>query len=392
MSRFLDQSPRVLLAAVLLCLAPVGVPAQESDSVNGEDVNYVELAALLIQDGHYERARDALSQVDTDRDDLDRPRFHLLQGLAMLNLKQPGMAEREFLNSLAAGQEDRVVYVYLAQAHFQQENYREALGALEQSGDAGSHLPAVYFMAARSRWELEMPSEAIAILEQARKRFIDETPFVRQKIFYLIRLGLYRAVADLGMSYLAGHEAGAEDYIAIGSALRESQQYEQALRFLEAARLQYPRNVEVAKVLAHVYLDQGKALSAAQVMEEAARVDAGLNVEAAELHRRAGNLFQALALNAQVGAQDRKLKQRLAILLALERYEQVAGMNEALQRNGLLEDQDIRYALAYALFKSGDFDQAETQLAQLERGDLFRKAVELREAMKDCRAEPWRCY
>lgn len=392
MSRFLDQSPRVLLAAVLLCLAPVGVPAQESDSVNGEDVNYVELAALLIQDGHYARARDALSQVDIERDDLDRPRFHLLQGLVMLNLKQPGMAERAFLNSLAAGQEDRVVYVYLAQAHFQQDNYREALGALEQSRDAGSHLPAVYFMAARSRWELEMPSEAIAILEQARKRFVDETPFVRQKIFYLIRLGLYRAAADLGMSYLAGHEAGAEDYIAIGSALRESQQYEQALRFLEAARLQYPRNVEVAKVLAHVYLDQGKTLSAAQVMEEAARVDAGLNVEAAELHRRAGNLFQALALNAQVGAQDRKLKQRLAILLALERYEQVAGMNEALQRNGLLEDQDIRYALAYALFKSGDFDRAEGQLAQLERGDLFRKAVELREAMKDCRAEPWRCY
>lgn len=390
MFRITARTPLAILAAVLLCIAAPVSPAQESK--DSREVNYVELASLLIKDGHYDRAQGALAQVDTSREDLDLARFHMLQGLVMLNLKQPGMAEREFLNSVAAGQTDRVIYVYLAQAHFQQENYREALGALEQSQGAGSHLPAVFFMAARSHWELGDHSAALATLEQARESFVDETPFVRQKIFYLIKLGLFRAAADLGMAYLAEHEADAEDYIAIGSALRESRQHEQALRFLEAARLKYRGNVEVAKVLAHLYLDMDKPLSAAEVMEDASRKDSGLKVEAAELHRRAGNLFQALALNAQVSPQDKKLKQRLAILLALERFEQVAGMSEALMRNDLLKDEDIRYALAYAMFKTGDFARAEKHLSQLERGDLFRKAVELREAMKDCRAEPWRCY
>lgn len=390
MFRFSDRSLLALLAAVLLCFVSASALGQQAS--DSGDIDYVELAALLLKDGHYDRALNALSEVDTSREDLDLARFHLLQGLVMLNLKQPKMAEREFLNALAAGQGDKVVYVYLAQAHFQQESYQEALSALMQSQGAGSHLPAVYFMAARSRWELGDHAKALAILESARDNFVDETPFLRQKIFYLIKLGLYRAAADLGMSYLAEHEAATEDYIAIGNALRESRQYEQALRFLEAARLRFRDNVEVAKVLSHVYLDMGNALSAAEVMEDAARRDASLKVEAAELHRRAGNLFRALALNAQVTDQDKKLKQRLAILLALERYWQVAGMSDALQRNDLLKDEDIRYALAYAMFKSGEFDRAEQQLAQLRRGDLFRKAVELREAMKDCRAEPWRCY
>lgn len=384
-----DQWPPLLLAVLLACVPVHHVSAQSED---GSDVDHLELAAVLVGDGHYARARDALEQVDRSREDLDRARFHLLNGLVKLNLDQPGEALEQFQESVAAGQTDNAVYVYMAQSHFQLEEYRAALETLEQSKGTGSHLPAVFFMAARSHWELGEPDRALAVLQQARKAFVDESPFVRQKIFYLIRLGLYRAAADLGMEYLADHEADAQDYIAIGSALRENEQYDQALRFLEAGRLKYGNNVEVAKVLAHTYLDMGNPLSAAEIMESAARTDSGLTVEAAELHRRAGNLYQALALNAQVGDQDRKLKQRLAILLALERHGQVAGMSESLERNNLLEDEDIRYALAYALFKSGDFDRAERHLVAMERGDLFRKAVELREAMKDCRAEPWLCY
>jgi len=66
-------------------------------------------------------------------------------------------------------------------------------------------------------------------------------------------------------------------------------------------------------------------------------------------------------------------------------------MYNDLTRVGLLEDQDIRYALAYAYFKSGDFDRAEEQLGQLERADLFRKATELRRVMTQCADQPWLC-
>ncbi len=58
---------------------------------------------------------------------------------------------------------------------------------------------------------------------------------------------------------------------------------------------------------------------------------------------------------------------------------------------GLIDDEDLRYAIAYAQFKTGEFDAAERHLALLSRPDLFRKAAELRRAMQDCRGDRWKC-
>jgi hypothetical protein len=66
-------------------------------------------------------------------------------------------------------------------------------------------------------------------------------------------------------------------------------------------------------------------------------------------------------------------------------------MERDLTRLGLLDDEDIRYALAYAYFKNGDFESTERQLQQLTRPDLFRKAAELRSAMQDCAEDRWQC-
>lgn len=377
--------------ALAALLAPVPVPAQDPDPTAG-DVNLLDLAGLLIRDGHYDRAEQVLGQVDPESDDMDRGRFHLLQGLVALNRDRAPAAEGHFLRAIGEGQDDPVIYVYLARAHFRQGNFAETLGSLERSGGAGSHLPAVHLMAARAYWELKDPASALAVLDRAHERFVDIAPFVRQKLFQLINMGLYREAAGLGLEYLAGRAGSADDYIAIGNALRESGELDAALAFLESARLRYPDDGRVMKVLAHAWLDRGSALNAAEIMTAAALHDPELNVEAAELQRRAGNLYRALALNSEVPDQKKKLKQRLAILLELQRYGQVSGMADDLYRVGLLDDQDVSYALAFALFQSGQFDAAERRLSGISRGDLFRKAVELREAMKQCRDEPWQCY
>ena len=52
---------------------------------------------------------------------------------------------------------------------------------------------------------------------------------------------------------------------------------------------------------------------------------------------------------------------------------------------------DLRYALAYARFKGGAFDEAERHLQALRRPELFRKATELRALMQDCRDTPLSC-
>jgi hypothetical protein len=100
---------------------------------------------------------------------------------------------------------------------------------------------------------------------------------------------------------------------------------------------------------------------------------------------------RALALNARITDQERKLKQRVGILVQLRRYEQVASMEDALYRVGLYSDEDVRYALAYARFKGGEFEAAEKHLTALTRPELFRKATELRRLMQDCADARWAC-
>ena len=259
------------------------------------------------------------------------------------------------------------------------------------AGAAVERIASVYHLKAQANWLLEQRAGAIAVLDQATKIFPEDNSFLRRKVFFLIELGLYQDAAELGQRYLSLSAGSADDYIAIGNALRQSGQIETALVFLETAQIKYPTNTTIKKVLAHTYIDQGSLHIAADIINDAAITDPELLPEAAELYRRAGQVYRALSLNGEILDQQAKFKQRLALLIELSRFEQAGGMETDLRRLGLLENEDIRYALAFALFKSGEFDRAEQHLSLLTRTDLFRKAIEVRRAIQDCEGSTWKC-
>jgi len=400
--------PTLILAGLLLS-AGLGRPVagwaqEEADSTDGAKaleeraadleapVELLSLAAVLIGDGNYQRARNVLARVDTEAEELDLARYHTLSGLVALNLDELPLAASHFEDAIAAGQQQGVVWLYLAQAYFGQQLYEKTLEALDNAGPEATRVPSVFVMRAQAHWELENYGQAWQVLGEGRRLFPDRSgDFARRQVFLLVDQGLYQEAADQGLEFIESGLSSSEDAVAIGNALRETGQYQQAAVILEKARLTAPDNVMLGKVLSHVYLDQGNVLAAADVMRTTALYDPTLASDAAELYKRAGWLIQALSLNAQVIDQAKKLKQRLSIFLEMDRFEQAAGMAQDLSRVGLLSDEDIRYALAYALFKSGDFEQAEQHLQQLSRNDLFRRATELRRAMEQCADSPWKC-
>jgi tetratricopeptide (TPR) repeat protein len=382
---------------LILCL-PLATWAQdESTPASDDEVDRLSLAALLIGDGNYERARGVLAAVDLEQPDTDLVRYHSLDGLVALNLDELARAEASFERALDAGREREeppadVIWLYLAQARFGQEDHAGTLEALDGANPETTDLPSVYLMRAQSHWQLDQLQAAWQVLSSGAARFPDRAgDFTRQEVFLLVEQGLYQEAAQLGQRFMAQGQATVDDAVVIGNALREAGETEKALRILEAARLEAPDNVRLARVLAQTWLDTDRVLPAADILRQAARLDPALMAEAAELFRRAGWLMQALTLNARVIDQAKKLKQRLAIFIELGRFDQAAGMEADLVRTGLLTEEDIRYALAYALFKTGRYDQAETHLSQLTRNDLFRKANELRRAMAQCAEEPWLC-
>jgi tetratricopeptide (TPR) repeat protein len=369
----------------LLILAPMAV-AQDNT-----EVDYLALAALMLRDGNVDRALTALDQVDPAAEETDRVRYHTLRGMAHMRRDELEPARDALTQATRSGEAEAVVFVYLAQVNYRLEDFEGAIAALDAAGEAVTRIPSVYHMRAQCHWLIGEKTLAVATLDQASEIFPTDASFQRRKVFYLVDLGMFREAVVQGRAYLGRSEGKLEDHVAIGNALRASGELDAAARFLEAAQLQFPDSTDVRKVLAHVYIDKGQLGAAADLLYQAALLDPDLMGEAAELYRRSGQTFRALNLNGQLTDQEEKLRQRLALFLELENYEQAASMETPLRRVGLLDEEDLRYAIAYALFKTGDFGAAEEHLGRLERADLFRKAAELRRAIQDCREDSWRC-
>lgn len=375
-------------ALLLGCFLHLGGIAGEGDET---EVDYLDLAALMLRDGNLDRAMVALDQVDPEEEGLNLERYYTLRGLAHLRRNELEPAREALLEAAETEAPDSIVFIYLAQVQFQLQDYRRAIEALDLAGPAVERLASVYHMRAQCHWLLEEPDRALATLDAAAEIFPADQSFMRRKVFYLIDLGLYQEGARLGREYLAQGDARLEDYIALGNALRASGELDEAAAFLEQAQLLFPHSTAVRKSLAHVYIDRGQLSAAADLVHNAALLDPSLMAEAAELYRRAGQTYRALTLNGQLADQPEKFRQRMALLLELQNFEQAAAMETPLYRVGLLQDEDLRYALAYAKFKTGAFAEAESHLAQLTRSDLFRKAAELRRAIQDCKEDSWRC-
>jgi len=381
----------IAIIALTVLLSVPALPGPAAAQEDGEDVNFLELAALMLRDGNLERAIVALDQVDLEAEETDLKRYYTLRGMAHLRRNEHELAADALESAVGQGEAESIVYVYLAQAYFSLERYRDVLSALDRAGPELARVASIYHMRAQCHWLLEEPAMALAVLDQASEVFPEDPGFQRRKVFFLMDLGLFREAAEQGAEYLSRSEGKLEDYVGLGNAMRASGQLDEAARLLELAKLKFPTDTAVKKVLANTYMDREQLNAAADLVLEASLFDPVLVSEAAELYRRAGRAQRALMLNGQVADQEVKLKQRLALYIETRQFARAAAMDRDLRRLGLLDDEDLRYALAYAYFKSGDFAGAETHLATLTRADLFRKAAELRSAMQDCAEDTWQC-
>lgn len=379
-------SPPRARAALLLCLSAAGCAAQGGPgaAVDPEDdgVDRVALAALLVKDGHFERAGLVLEEVDPTAEGVNAPRWHTLRGLVALQAQDHGRARDELQLATASGQAEPMTWVYLAQAHAGLSAWAEALADLERAPDSWAGMPGVHRLRIHCAWQQGDRAGAFAALGAAQARFPGEDGFTRQRLLYLLELGLVREAAEAGRAWLEAAGWPAEACATLGEALRRAHAPDEAARTLEVARLLHPGQEPILLALAHAHLDAGRPRAAACLLEEAALRRPALLSEAAELRRRAGDLDRALWLNGQVADQAQKTRQRLGILLQRGWLEQAAALAPRASRLGLLEDEEVRYALAWVLYRTGDLDRAREALRAITRADLFRAAAELRRAIE----------
>lgn len=386
---------KTAIIVLIMVFLTLKIPAENKKT---EEIDHVALAALLIRDSHYDRAEQILNSLNLDEMDeetsenFDFSKFYTLKGLVYLKKELFTEAGKNFELAIEHGQKKPVVYLYLAQSWYGRNKWDKTIDSIEKSGEVGKSDPAIFSMKAQCYWKLGEKKNAWETIKEGEMLFPEFHDFLRQKTFYLIELELYQEAIKSGKEYLSKSEGSLSDYIAIGSALRRGLQFEDALVFLESAKLKYPDEKRVVVELANTYIKKGSLFAAADLFERASFTDSEFFYKAAELYRMTGKHNRALSLNAGVTDQELKLKQRLSILIDMKQYDLARSMRPALSRHDMLSDEDIRYAIAYCAYMTGDFESAEKDLRKLTRPDLFRRAAEIRKMMEKCNTDGWECF
>lgn len=378
---------------LLIVMALIGVLSSQA-LAKSDEVDYVGLAALMLSDGHVERADEALNLVDLNASDVDLPRFYMLRGL--VNTKKDFYAEanENFRRSIALNEDknaSRPLYLYIAQNDFKLSDYRGCIEALDTVPDLTAQNPKLFGLKAECYWRENDKDSALAVLREVNGRFPAYWDAYKQRFYYLVSLQLFQAALDDAKVYLKNAAPDETIMLNFINALRRSGQTDKAIVLAEEANVRYPASAKVTVMLAHLYLDKEMLRAASELFNEASIEDGKFTGESAEMYRRARDYVMALLKNTQMLDTKEKYKQRVAIFLEYGDYERIIATRRAMERSALMEDESMRYALAYAYYMEGEFDRTEALLQTLTKPDLFQKAVELRKKMEKCKNNIWEC-
>jgi hypothetical protein len=204
--------------------------------------------------------------------------------------------------------------------------------------------------------------EALAVLD--RIGLSPRTHALRARL--LVRAGAYEmARAD---ALAAAAELTADELVALFRALASAPLLAALVAQVGMAR--FPDDARFAAV-------QGDA-------ERAALLDTAALATATEALRSRGVLRRALTYNGRVDDDARRLRQRLAILVDMRAWDRALALRARAASFGLLADDPVAYALAYAAFQTGADDDASALLDSIEDPAWFERATSLRAAIAAC--------
>lgn len=373
----------------LLLIISLSVFAAEKKA--SDEVDHVALAALLLKDGFFDRAYEELKQVNIEDETLDLTRFYTVKGLTLTKLAKYEEANTAFTKALGFEDAEKALYLYIAQNSYKLQKYQDALDAISNAGTIAEEKVSVISLKAECNWRLKQYNIALEVLSAGIAKFKTEWNFYKQRFNYLVSLNLYQSALEDAQIYLENAKPSEKTVLSFIVALRKSGDTDKAIELAEQANLRFLESAEITVLLAHLYLDKDMIQAAADLFDQASIEDDKYTKEAAEMMRRAHEFISALYKNAQMIETKEKLKQRVAIFIEFGSYERIVASRKAMERSELIEDESIRYALAYSYYMIGDHEACEVELKQLTRPDLFNKATELRKNMQKCKDNHWEC-
>jgi len=417
---------------VMLLLISFLSPVLAQDPAQTGEIDHLALATLMIHDGRYEKAEEELSQVDKSSMKFDAARYYTIRGVLDSKTDRYESAITNYTMALSATQtktfhppeidkgqqylfsvgqtrsaeepESRFdpekerkekleqLHAYLAKAYYETGDYTNTAKHLDLAGDRGRENAGLFALRAECYWKTANPDKAIHALNTGLELFPDDALLLRQKYHYFAELGLYQAAIEHANRYMGVTNADANEYIILAQLLSEAGQLDEATRILETARGKFPEDPKVDVLLAHMYMKQEMNYTAAYLFKEGAYKDKKYLKDAVEMHRRIKDYSHAIFLTTQMTDKVEKLKQKVAIYLDRGEFEKVIGLKDDLRRYDILEDDNMRYALAYSYYMAKDYPKAEFHLKRIQTAALFDQGLVILRNIERCREDITECF
>lgn len=401
-----------------------------------QTINHMEIATIMYYDGKYDKALEELQKAKDSHTKIAWDKYHNMRGLiflkdekyqaSIISFKEAIEAtrdkvylppvedkpKREYLFKVFSSKKElkaplvkkpvfdpeklrkeqiEEIYIYLAQAYYKAGEYINAVHALDSAGEKGKANPSFFTLRAECYWKAGQKGSAIDALSRGAKLFPKDATLLKQKFYYFADLKLYQAAIDAAKAYMNKMPANVQEYITLAQMLQSGGESEQAIKVLEEAKLKFPTSAKASILLGYYYNKKEMPYITADLFEKGSYYDPKYLKEAAEMHRRNGALTHALYLNSRMKDMEEKTKQQVAIYISKGEFEKVIGLRDALDRYGLLKNDNMRYALAYAYYVVKDYDNAEVHLKKIEDDELFSKATVIRKNIEKCKSNPLEC-
>ena len=249
---------------------------------------------------------------------------------------------------------------------------------------------AYFILKAEIFWRMEKKLEAWKVLQAAERKKISTIVIGKKRADYLIQEQLYLSAYD-EISSLLGKKIGKRDLLALSQLFRQKKQYELAIRLLQKGLFYWEKDPSLTLEIAQNYFLLQQNFSASLLVEESARVYPELAFEASEILRQTGQSYRSHYLNLLTLDPKKKLRQKMSLFLEEDNYSSLVALIPDLQREKMLEKEDIRYAVAFSLFQNGSFKKSQNYLNNISSDKLYGKAIELKREIQKCREDRWSC-
>ena len=405
----------------------------EAKSEDVPEVDHLALASMMVYDGKFDKANAELLEARKYDKNIDMSKYYTIKGVIAMRQEKHGQAiaylkkavaatksktyrapeaakeKRKYLfavgteekksapvqvvfNAEKLRQEELVrLYSYLSQESYKAKRYLDTVKYLDLQGPSGRDQAAEYMLRADCYWKSGNKEKAVAVLTKGAKAFPHDQSLLKQKFYYFTELGLYQEAIASAKAYMKRAKPNAKEYMALSQMLLAGGQRGEALKVLEEAKMRFPKDAKINMLLGQLYMKKGMHYTTAGLFEQGSYYEHKYVKEAAELHRRVGMYPHALYLNSQVSDKQEKLKQKIAIYVDRGEYEKIIGLIDALKRYKMLQDDTLRYAVAYAYYMSKDYDAAEEQLKKINDDELFSKATIIRKNIEKCKDNSMEC-